>query len=682
MAATPSTTSTAWTYSSRRNPCPICGRTKDGDCRISVEGDRVTCHHPRDLKPGEVVNGWAFTGNTSDDRAAHFVLDRPREASRRLRVVNGRNPAPVSTPVAITGPITLARLPEGVAVPDLNREKATYHYSNDQQTLRNTSREGGKVLPFHREGDQRKAGAGPDPWPMYQQDHALAAAGWILELEGERKVGLAMAAGLVAISQPGHNHSPDSISARYRTLAEARLPGVVYVSDNDTEGQRKAERCAAAAAEVGLPFLHLPASKVWPGIAEKGSIDDAPGTAAEQIAAIEAAIVTALQGQPAAEEALREVPKEKVRRHRLAPDEVLAQLPERIGSPRFNVRSQAIHLPDRMLSANDASRLYLELSTPSEAWPKEPTADALALLAHRARFDPVAEYLEGITADPLPMDDWERLDLAMLNGADSIARWYLPRFLIAAVARVFEPGCIARSSPVLIGPQERGKTELGRILFGADHYVEGVNDLGKDALLRCQTAWGVELGELNGVTRRTDQERLKAFLSERFDTVRRPYDRAPEQHPRRFVFWGTSNAAPLRDFTGSTRFVCIPIPDRLLPLDWVKANRDAIWARALERYRAGVRWDQTTEDERAMVADRNLDHLEIDPWAEPIAAFLEKRRVCGRVTLVEAMEELELPASHQNGSNGARVRALIEACGWVWARRQEGGSRLKGFWAP
>lgn len=55
---------------------------------------------------------------------------------------------------------------------------------------------------------------------------------------------------------------------------------------------------------------------------------------------------------------------------------------------------------------------------------------------------------------------------------------------------------------------------------------------------------GVELAELDGITRRSDQEQLKAFLTETVDTYRAPYDRAPERHPRRFVFWATSNGAP------------------------------------------------------------------------------------------------------------------------------------------
>ena len=49
------------TPSSNSNPCPICGRIEDGDCRISSE--LILCHwgnnlhSPQGLKPGQVIPG-------------------------------------------------------------------------------------------------------------------------------------------------------------------------------------------------------------------------------------------------------------------------------------------------------------------------------------------------------------------------------------------------------------------------------------------------------------------------------------------------------------------------------------------------------------------------------------------------------------------------------------------------
>ena len=47
---------TKFTPSSRHNACPVCGRVKDPDCRISSE--LILCHKNTDHKVGDVIDGW------------------------------------------------------------------------------------------------------------------------------------------------------------------------------------------------------------------------------------------------------------------------------------------------------------------------------------------------------------------------------------------------------------------------------------------------------------------------------------------------------------------------------------------------------------------------------------------------------------------------------------------------
>ena len=377
------------------------------------------------------------------------------------------------------------------------------------------------------------------------------------------------------------------------------------------------------------------------------------------------------------------------RKPRVSSDEVLQLLPYQLGELRLNVRTGEVHSGARgVIRANEISRLYLELSRPFEVWQKDLTADGITLLASRNPFDPVAEYLEQIRADPLPMEKWERLDQHLLGITDPIAASFLPRFFISAVARVFEPGCYVRQVPVLIGAQERGKGELGRILFGAEQWVEGVGALDRDALMKAHMAWGVELAELDGVTRRADQEHLKAFITETADTYRKPYDRAPERHARKFVFWGTANRPPLRDPSGSTRFVCIPIPDRPLPLEWARQHRDELWARAVQQYRAGVTWLRTSEAERLGVEARNSDFTELDPWADPVGDFLRDAQRQGGallpVKVADVLTHLQVEKARQTNALAKRVREIAEGQGWCHARRRpsKGADPVQGLWPP
>lgn len=380
--------------------------------------------------------------------------------------------------------------------------------------------------------------------------------------------------------------------------------------------------------------------------------------------------------------------KQKVKIRTLAPHEVVAQLPQRLGGiPRLNIRTNDFEAGGKVYTADDAGRLYVHLCGEAERWPSQATFDVFVELAKDRAFDPVEEELNrfGKTVEPLPMEQWDRLDQHLLGIDDPIAAKFLPQFLLSAVARVFRPGCGVRRSPVLIGPQWRGKTKLGAILFGQAHWIENVTDLGKDDLLRLQSAWGVELSELDGITRRKDQEALKAFLTATQDAFRAPYAKATTKHHRRCVFWGTANGPPLRDLSGSTRFVCIKLPDAMLPLDWARENRAAIWSRAVALYRQipadQEPWDHSTEEERKAIEERNANHQETDPWAEEVAQHL--RAATERpVSVAYVLDRMDIPKGQRNNAMAARVRQLAEGVGWVMERRRVmgGEERKQGLW--
>lgn len=364
--------------------------------------------------------------------------------------------------------------------------------------------------------------------------------------------------------------------------------------------------------------------------------------------------------------------------------EVRQLLPERLGRIRRNVRTGEVRTDWENASGNETSRFYVHLCTPAEEWPKHATADAVEVIANANPYDPVRDYLEGIATPPLSMEQWQRLDQHLLGIDHPIAAAFLPRYFISAVARTMAPGAEIRQTPVLIGPQWRGKTKLGRILFGADHWEEGIGKCDRDAIQKAHTAWGVELAELDGVIRRTDPEKLKAFLTETCDTIQLKYDRYPSKHHRRFVFWGTANHPPLNDPTGSTRFVCIRLPDQWLPLEWAEVNRNGLWARALEQYRAGVPWDQTTEEERQALAELNSDFEQEDPWTDAIETELQAAVVSGSVPvkIPDLLERLGVEKKAQNNALSNRVSRIAARFGWEKRRSRNGGVARQGLWPP
>lgn len=287
------------TKSGRRTPCPICGRTRDGDCKFSDE--MAWCHHgsnhapPMGLRPGEVITGkdgncWAFvregqgiSGGCSTFVADRELPDRPHLPRPHLHAV----PAPVvPAPAPITGPIKLAALSGADLLDGITTlsNGADLHYADHLvvQRRQTPAKDGGKAgkvfVPHHLNGSSPNfsKGAGPDLWPLWHQSdvEALWPGEWVIEAEGEVCANYARMGGVVAISQPGHDHKLETITARYASLVEVKAGGVIYLADNDKTGRDKADRCAMAAATAGLPFLVVNASDLNPDLPAGGSIDD------------------------------------------------------------------------------------------------------------------------------------------------------------------------------------------------------------------------------------------------------------------------------------------------------------------------------------------------------------------------------------------------------------------------
>lgn len=337
--------------------------------------------------------------------------------------------------------------------------------------------------------------------------------------------------------------------------------------------------------------------------------------------------------------------------------------------PKLNIRTNEVWIGEKHYTADAIERAYLKLSNVEEQFPIKPTSDAIWEMAEANKFDPIKIYLDGLhDHSPLPMELWQRLDKYLLGIDNPAMADFLPQFFVGAIARIYEPGCEARCTPVLVSRnQEIGKSTLGRILFSGDnqdYWVEGVSEnLDKDVRLRCQSAWACELAELDGVTRRSDVAALKAFLTERTDSFRKPYGKGVERFPRNFVFWGTSNEPPLRDLTGNSRFLCVELPNKLLPLDWALAQRNALWARAIEQYQSGFEWNRPTDKQRADRIAQNSNFEQIDPWIEELRPRLE-RDLEETVSLSDLYEVVRVSKDQQSSVNARRIRLGVESLGW------------------
>lgn len=260
---------------------------------------------------------------------------------------------------------------------------------------------------------------------------------------------------------------------------------------------------------------------------------------------------------------------------------------------------------------------------------KDKIKDAKDNVLTRRSAHPIRDYLSALTWDGTP-----RLDTLIIDylGAEDcrLTRAMTRKHFAAAVARVMTPGCKYDHCLVLAGPEGAGKSTLLSVMGGA-WFNDSVNTTdGKNGMEQIRRAWIIELGELSAV-KRSDVESLKAFFSRQIDVYRPAYGQVVESYPRQCVFCGTTNEEFfLKGDTGNRRFwpVCID-PSRRKVSDLrteLKANRDQIWAEAVERWRQGEKLflDEELEAEareRQKAYNDNAD----DPMAEMVELYVNTR---------------------------------------------------------
>lgn len=231
-------------------------------------------------------------------------------------------------------------------------------------------------------------------------------------------------------------------------------------------------------------------------------------------------------------------------------------------------------------------------------------------------YHPVREYLESLEWDGVPRISTWLKDYLGAEGKEPYLSAVSRKFLVAAVARVFEPGKKFDHMLILEGLQGIGKSTVGNILAGDSWFLDSLPDLtDKDAALNLQGIWVCEMGELANL-RRSDVEVTKAFITRRVDKVRPPYGKRYIESRRQCVFFGTTNAEEyLKDKTGNRRFWPVKVND--VDFAALSRDRDQLWAEALFVYdmvgeklylegeakeqAGGEQEDRVTEDESDVI---------------------------------------------------------------------------------
>ncbi len=293
------------------------------------------------------------------------------------------------------------------------------------------------------------------------------------------------------------------------------------------------------------------------------------------------------------------------------------------------------------LDSDDAElRYYLESNFNFNGRSK--IDDAFEIATTRLKFHPVREYLSGLKWDGHP-----RLDTLLIDylGAEDnqYTRTVTRKTLVAAVARVYDPGIKFDTMLVLVGTQGIGKSTFLRLLVGDEWFTDDLRmeDMkSKAGPEKMPGKWIIEVAELAGL-RKTEVEEVKSFLSRSFDRYREPYGRRAKDQFRQCVIVGTTNANDgfLRDQTGNRRFWPVKVGKGSLKPWRVNEERDQIWAEAKKYYNSGEVLYLTPEIER-MAAAAQEEHTEANPWFGLIEKYLNEKPtdiICGIEIWIHAL---------------------------------------------
>lgn len=252
--------------------------------------------------------------------------------------------------------------------------------------------------------------------------------------------------------------------------------------------------------------------------------------------------------------------------------------------------------------------------------------DALSEVTTRHAFNPLKEYLLGLTWDGIP-----RLDTVFIDylGAEDTEfnRAISRKTLAAAVGRVLEPGIKFDTVLTLIGKQGQGKTSLVRKLAHGWHSESLVTVQGKDAMEHIQGFWLIELGELAAI-RKADFELVKQFISKQEDSFRAAYGRRTERYPRQCIFIATTNRADfIRDQMGGRRWWPMQVDKERQKMSHFEELTDdvvgQVWAEAVDAFKGGEPL-YLNDSMEAIARELQEAHTDESPLAGLIYDFVDR----------------------------------------------------------
>ena len=244
------------------------------------------------------------------------------------------------------------------------------------------------------------------------------------------------------------------------------------------------------------------------------------------------------------------------------------------------------------------------------------------------KYDPFSAYFKGI--DLIEFDNtFDYIDhLASFVKTDDNL-WFRSQFkkmMVRSVACSLDLNIFNKQVFILVhSMQNSGKSTFCRFLCPPklnDYFTENIST-DKDSLIALATNFIVNMDEL-ATLNRAEINTLKSMISRSNVNIRLPYGRRQVNLPRRANFVGSTNKDEfLTDETGSVRWLCFELVDRIDFSYKEKVNIDLVWKQAYKLYKNGFEYE-LSQDEIEFNHQRNkkyestmLEHDIIQEYCVP-----------------------------------------------------------------
>jgi len=360
-------------------------------------------------------------------------------------------------------------------------------------------------------------------------------------------------------------------------------------------------------------------------------------------------------------------------------------------------------------------RISLDLPT---TLPKQTVIDVAHISAWENRIHPVRSYLTHCLASCAPSPLFKTIASELLGlphdpvlnpvftrGPQEgrlFADVIMERFLVGAIARVMEPGCVHDWMPILVGSQNCGKSTFFQYLTPpsptdpgsypwASTIQQGIRTI-KEKPHLLHAGWFVILDETERYFQRSYVEELKNMLSVSVDRSARKYENE-RNFPRAFVLCGATNSDDFFvDPTGNRRFMPIVVKGKIpsaedpktliIDLDRVKQERDAIWAAAYQAYMDNP-VHTFSSDELKQMKEYQENFCTDNPFEGRVRAALSMRHSgvyngISYVALSDLYDWLEIPVDRHK-SVQLPISDSLKHMGYSLKRVRIGGA-LRRIW--